>query len=103
VSVLVTPEDIATMRRMVALHERTGAIYAGDPATGAIARVHPGIRKSPIIHIHVRAERPRERPRERRARRSSKSSRGSPDDPHELEVIPVSAFRAELRRALGAA
>lgn len=60
-------------------------------------RALPRLRK-PVIHAPPRASRER-RPR----RRASTSSRGSPDEPHELSVIPPSAFRAEVARLLGGA
>jgi hypothetical protein len=55
--------------------------------------------RPPVGHVPQR----RERPRERRAS-APRTSRGSPnDDPHHLAVIPLSRFRREIRRALGAA
>jgi hypothetical protein len=56
------------------------------------------------VHAPERLEiaAPATRKRERRATtRRSALPRGSPDDPHELAVIPPSAFRAELQHALG--
>jgi hypothetical protein len=55
------------------------------------------------IHVAERRENAA-RPRERRVRRSSATgSRGDPDPEPEppLRVIPLAAFRRELRRALG--
>jgi hypothetical protein len=55
------------------------------------------------IHVPERRENAA-RPRERRVRRSrSTASRGEPDPEPEppLRVIPLAAFRRELRRALG--
>lgn len=57
-----------------------------------------------VAPLRVRAPERREtagRPRERRpASRRAAPSR-DPDEPHQLDVIPPSAFRAELQRALG--
>jgi hypothetical protein len=59
------------------------------------ARVHVPEPREPVA--------PATRSRERRGRRATAPTRGSPDDPHHLAVIPLSAFHAELERALGAA
>jgi hypothetical protein len=107
----ITADDLALAFRMHALHKRTGATYAGDPATGRIERISTGrmeqrLRdaRAPIIHV----PKPREnqsRQREHRSRSRTRPTRGSPDDPEPeppLRVIPLAAFRRELRRALEA-
>jgi hypothetical protein len=96
---------VARLWRMRALHKRTGAIYAAS--TGKIERVHDGLipRRAALVHAPPRREKTARR---RRAQRTTRSR--DPDDPapgragppeHHLHVIAPSAFRAELRRALG--
>jgi hypothetical protein len=89
----ISVDEFAVMQRLAALHKRTGAIYAGDPASGRIDRIRDGIpKRAPIVHVPVRQEQiasPGEQGRQ--GRRASTSSRGSPNDP-DLPPPPVETW-----------
>ena len=95
----LSAQELRAMRRDAArFHLLRRGGYSYDRLRGVIKSMFAQ-RREP----EHREDRPSTRPRERRARNRSAPSRGSPDDPHQLEVIPLARFRRELERAPGGA
>jgi hypothetical protein len=81
----VTARDIAAMRRMQALHAKTGAIYSYEPASGRVERFWT----PPATPLEQ--GRPTSRTRPPRQRRPRRPRARSPDD--ELDPAPPRAKR----------
>jgi hypothetical protein len=97
------PEEVEAAKQR--LRKRNGADYSFDPETKLFERlpavVHAPPRRENVAERRAPVANPREQGR--RARRSSTSSRGSPDEPGDLEVRSYARFRRDVRRALGGA
>lgn len=88
-------------KRLKALHEQHGGVWAIELENGKVERVHPP-QAPPVVHLPLRRE---NRPRERRPQRARvRSSRGDPEeDPdraHALDrMVSAATWRAQRARA----